>query len=305
MVPHKRKPMHNEHSPHPPKKARLENGTSSHEGHSQGVPRKRPELPFIKEEYEKSVFTHASIAVQHPEDPKMVNYETLEFLGDAQIEHIASLVIFERYSKFTPGKMSTVRELLVKNDTLSQFSRLYGFPQKLRISSGANNPQHLPKIQADIFEAYVAAVILSDPDPSNGFATARKWLTELWEPLLATLGMAVLQPKDIKSKEQLAKTVLAKGIKLNYVEEREPVLIQEKGQSTYFMGVYLTGWGYDNQHLGSGTGESKNAGGQNAAATALQNPLLEDITAKRTAYLEEKKKEEEIAAQVVGLINED
>lgn len=262
------------------------------EGYSQDA---LPDAPPISSELESVVFTHASVATQHPDDPKMVNYERLEFLGDAQIELMATLVVFERYSSATPGKMSAAREKLCRNDTLAQYCRDYHFDKRLKTSFQPGEITDWHKIQGDVFEAYVAAIVLSATNQNEGFETARAWLTKLWEPKLQSLGLSV--PQDVRSKEELAKKVLAKGIKLSYVEDRPPIMNKHEGTETYFMGCYITGWGYQNQHLGSGHGRSKNEAGQNAAAYALSNrPLLSDIITKRLEYLEQKKAEEEAAA---------
>jgi len=228
----------------------------------------------------------------------MVNYERLEFLGDAQIEHIASLVIWDRFPTAAPGKMSSMRETLVRNETLNKFSRMYGFDKKLNFAHTSGpmtiSQKEWQKVMADVFEAYVACVILSDTDYHRGFETAKAWLTSLWQPLLKPLEQTLMNAKidDRRSKEELGKTVLAKGIRLTYVDEKERILDKARGTYTYFIGVYLDGWGFDNQHLGSGRGESKGIAGQEAASNALRNPLIEEIIKKRTAFLEQKKVDE-------------
>lgn len=273
------------------KKPRFENAAPSHGEPSQGL----PELPPIDPRFEKPVFTHRSEGLQNPDDPTMVNYERLEFLGDAQLEHVASLVIFERYNSAAPSKMSTIRESLLRNQVLCEFARRYNFDRKLIIGQGSNiSKETLVKIHGDVFEAYVAAVILSNEDYHRGFHIVRKWLTALWEPMLANFGMAGSETFNVKSKEELATAVLVKGIRLNYAEERPSVILKSRGITEYYFGVYLSGWGYDNQHLGSGQGTSKVEAGQNAAKAAMQNPLMEDIRAKRAAYMVEKEKAEQV-----------
>lgn len=279
------------------KKPRLENASPSYGQPSQDLPR----LPPINSRFERPVFTHRSEGLQNPDDPTMVNYERLEFLGDAQLEHVASLVIFERYNSAAPGKMSTIRESLLRNHVLCDFSRMYSFDKKLRIGQGieAITKENLVKIHADIFEAYVAAVILSDEDYHRGFHVVRNWLTALWEPMLAKLGMSISVTSNLKSKEELAKAVLVKGIRLNYVDEKPPVQYKSRGVTEYFIGVYLNGWGYENQHLGSGKGPSKTEAGQAAARNAMANPLMIEIRAKRTAFVIEKEKSEQAGEAAV------
>lgn len=131
----------------------------------------------------------------------------------------------------------------------------------------------------DVFEAYVAAVILSNP--LHGFDMVEKWLRELWSPRL--LHVPPVQTV-LKYKEQLAKTVMGKGIKLRYVEEQAAKQL-DGGMQTFYIGVYLTGWGWQDQHLGSGSGLNKAIAGDEAAHKALRNsPLIDQVVEAKAAH---------------------
>ncbi|PNS15419.1 hypothetical protein CAC42_678 [Sphaceloma murrayae] len=125
------------------------------------------------------------------------NYERLEFLGDAYLELFASLLITTRFPDLTAGRQSRLRETLVNNETLMRFSRAYGFDNRLQArgfetqiygreqaksAQVMKGNKGLNKILADVFEAYVAALVLSDP--KKGFERTQAWLWELWTPLL-------------------------------------------------------------------------------------------------------------------------
>jgi ribonuclease III len=142
-----------------------------------------------------------------------------------------------------------------------------------------NHDKRWTKTKGDIFEAYVAAVILSDP--INGYQSVEAWLTALWLPKLATVKPA---QSTLQFKEQLAKKVMGKGIKLKYVDERPPLQL-DKGMQTFFVGVYLTGWGWKEQHLGSGKGFNKVEAGNQAANKALANkPLIDEIASVKQIF---------------------
>lgn len=149
-----------------------------------------PPLPPIKPQYQKTAFCHKSLYTTSRElATSDLTYERLEFLGDAYIELFASRLIYESYSHLPAGRMSQVRELLVKNETLAELSRSYGFDGKiavgaeiaelLRDSRGRGNKGY-NKIVGDVFEAYVAAVVLSDFE-GRGFEKAEAWCRDLWE----------------------------------------------------------------------------------------------------------------------------
>lgn len=149
-----------------------------------------PPLPPIKPQYQKTAFCHKSLYTTSRElATSDLTYERLEFLGDAYIELFASRLIYESYSHLPAGRMSQVRELLVKNETLAELSRSYGFDQKIAVgaeigelvrdSRGRGNKGY-NKIVGDVFEAYVAAVVLSDFE-GRGFEKAEAWCRDLWE----------------------------------------------------------------------------------------------------------------------------
>jgi ribonuclease-3 len=99
----------------------------------------------------------------------------------------------------------------------------------------------------------------------------------------------------IHSKDELAKKIMGKGIKLKYINESPPIQL-DGGIQTFFIGVYLTGWGWKDQHLGSGKGLNKTGAGNEAASKALANrPLIDDIAAIKIAFDEKVKAEREQA----------
>ncbi|KAI1968991.1 hypothetical protein LOZ39_003611 [Ophidiomyces ophidiicola] len=251
------------------------------------------EAPPIKNKaLEKAVFTHQGVTKSAPTPPGTHDsYDRLEILGDAYIEIIATRLIWDSFQNLPAGRMSQIRELLVKNETLAQFSEQFGFDKRVNIAPEIRQqPKRWVKVKGDVFEAYVAAVVLSEP--INGFDFVENWLTRLWTPILLKV-----QPEDQAShyKEFLAKKVMGKGIKLRYINESPPIS-REKGIQTFFIGVYLTGWGWQDQHLGSGTGLNKGAAGNSAAKQALDNhPLIDEIHAAKTSFDEKVKAEREKA----------
>ncbi|KAK4937898.1 hypothetical protein LTR10_021539 [Elasticomyces elasticus] len=218
-----------------------------------------PPLPEISQQYENVVFTH----------PR-----------DAYLELIASQLIYAKFSVLEAGRMSQVREDLVKNETLANYVVLYGLDKRL---SQGDRLQRGPekswlKIKGDLFEAYVAAIILSNP--TDGFDITKKWLSELWGPKLDA--QSAHPQVSSQSKVDLAKKIMGNGVKINYVDEKDPVVHYGKGKETYYIAAYLKGWGWENRYLGSGEGLSRVAAGQAAAAAALSNKtLIDEIVAKK------------------------
>jgi ribonuclease III len=286
---HKRQSEHHHYNSPQSKKLRLETDAYTRHSKKASLIKNLPELPSISPQYEKCVFTHASLSSKNPSD----SYETLEFLGDAYLEIIASRLIWSLYNSqgFTAARMSQVREMLVKNETLSEYCIAYGLDARLAIQEGSRPADATSKIKlnGDVFEAYVAAVVLSDP--TRGTEKAEEWLSALWEEKLNGVNTAAA---DDVSKGELQKRLSGKGVRLDYIDEKAPIIDKKKGLETYFIGVYLTGWGYDKRHLGSGKGSSKKAAGYEAAKVALRNEeVLNDCKIKKDKMYEERKAEEE------------
>ena len=105
--------------------------------------------------------------------------------------------------------------------------------------------------------------------------------------------------QHLRAKQDLAIKLGGVKINLDYIEERPPDLRSEKGRQTFFMGVYLTGWGYERLHLGSGTGSNKKEACHRAALQALteNRERVETIAAKKRAFDERVRAEREREAE--------
>ena len=140
------------------------------------------------------------------------------------------------------------------------------------------------KTLGDIFEAYVAAIVLSDSQ--NGYLIAEKWLHTLWMPKLDAQDSAETRtPPPANTKNELAKRVMGRGIRLVYKDSEPPDNSESAaGKTWYTIGAFLTGWGWSQTKLGQGRGLNKSQAGVIAAARALENPLTEQISTIKRAH---------------------
>ncbi|KAJ5794444.1 hypothetical protein N7457_001043 [Penicillium paradoxum] len=233
--------------------------------------------PIMDDKLEFAVFTHPALSNNKNNN---ASYDRLEILGDAYIELMATKLVWERFPDLPAGRISQIREILVKNETLSGFTEICGFDSKVSVPSTYNTPsKRWTKIKGDVFEAYVAAIILSDP--VCGYERAEQWLVDLWMPIIKDLGH---QKGELRSKETLAKKIMGKNVKLEYIEER-PSTQQKGGTQTFSIALYLTGWGWVKRYLGSGQGLSKAAAGDEAAKGVLLNtPLVLEIMSVKESW---------------------
>jgi len=90
------------------------------------------------------------------------HFQRLEFLGDAILNLVVSVFLFEENPKATDGQMSICRSKIVNNTTLSKVSFRLDFPRFLRHS----NPMldiigpSLTKVAADLFESVIGAIFM-------------------------------------------------------------------------------------------------------------------------------------------------
>ncbi|KAG8526275.1 uncharacterized protein KY384_000268 [Bacidia gigantensis] len=264
-----------------------------------GAPPPLPPLPPITDYLAKQIFTHQS-AAHGPNITKVSqSYERLEFLGDAYIEHIASDLIYNRYTDFPAGRLSQQREVLVKNETLAQFAVAYGFDQRLDIKREviereSNQAKAWTKIKGDLVEAYVAGIVLSDPE--KGFDTAREWLCALWEEKLRREEARDVQGVvDPMAKSELSKRIISPGTVLEYVEEAPSQQEKKAGKVWFSIAVLFSGWGFEKERLGGGKGLSKQEAGQRAASEALGSVITAQISRTKAAHDQKRKEEREQA----------
>ena len=301
------------------------------------VPRGLPELPLITDaSLATAPFKHKS-AIAYSRSATVtgngdLTYERLEFLGDAYIELFASRLIFSRFSHLPAGQMSQLRELLVKNETLWEYGCAYGLDKKVQVAdlehmqrdSKDRGNKGFKKVIGDVFEAYIAAVVLSDPD--EGFAVAEKWMTALWAPKLyeaakrdRSYGHKFIfhgdandasDPRKIYNpagKADLQRRIMiGSETKLSYEPYQASVELKgdQLGQSRHFIALYLTGYGYERKLLGKGEGKNKVEAGNWAANEAMHGDCkslidrceqeMKEIKAERAA---ERAAQEEQAAK--------
>jgi ribonuclease-3 len=205
---------------------------------------------------------------------------------------------------------------------------LYGFQDKVQVAdmetmlrdAKDRGNKGLNKILGDVFEAYIAAIVLSDAE--NGFARAEAWLTALWAPKLVEVAASqkysnpslALQRSDTAdpqttysptAKADLQRRIQAYDAKLVYAPYKASVELKGDllGQNRHFIAVHLTGYGYEKKLLGKGEGKNKVEAGNWAAVEAMygeNKPIVDECEKKLTEMKERKKKEREAKELAAG-----
>lgn len=126
------------------------------------------------------------------------NNERLEFLGDALLNCVVALTLYERYPQASEGDLSRLRATLVKGDTLAGIAGELELGSCLHLGDGElkSGGYRRHSILADALEAVFGAVYLD-----SDFDTCRQRILHLYEPRLAALP-PVSELKDPKTRLQ-------------------------------------------------------------------------------------------------------
>ncbi|KXT13362.1 hypothetical protein AC579_2947 [Pseudocercospora musae] len=279
------------------------------------LPKPLPPLPELPVEWADAPFRHKSTA----HDPSQMTYDRLEFIGDANIEKFATDLIFEKHPQLQVGEMSQLREQLVKNETLAGYSRAYGLESKIKASdkksmqkdSQNRGNKGWGKVIADVFEAYIAAIIRSNSDKRTGEDVAEAWLRELWTPRIEALMRsnrvhaskeASTTPYDEKAKAILQQRICRSTgqVILDYTDAHMVELKGVKlGQTEWTRVLYVIApkYGYERKYLATGKGRNKLEADNWAAGAAMLNKkeLIDDLERRVKAEAEEHKRKRQEA----------
>ena len=100
-----------------------------------------------------------------------LNYERLEFLGDAVLELVVTEQIYRLHPTLDEGAMTRMRVALVRRESLAEVAKRLQLGRYLQFGQGERKSggMHRASILADSFEALVGAVYLD-----GGFEVARE-----------------------------------------------------------------------------------------------------------------------------------
>jgi ribonuclease-3 len=197
----------------------------------------------------RQALTHRSYGVPHN--------ERLEFIGDAILNCVIALTLYERYPDLPEGDLSRVRAHLVNKDMLAQVARRVELGAMIRLGEGEirSGGAARASILADAMEAVFGAVFLD-----AGFAEARRTIDGAYADLLRDADPATLG-KD-------PKTRLQEWLQAQRMPVPEYAIVATTGEAhaqQFAVECRIPGLAI----VATGEGSSRRAAEQDAAATAL------------------------------------
>lgn len=198
-------------------------------------------------------------ALTHPsyasENPRSVDYQRLEFLGDAVLELAVTSCIYDEYPAATEGEMTLLRAAVVSEPALASIAESWGLPNRLILGRGEelSGGRGKHSILSDVVESLLATVFLD-----AGFSRVNQIVRDHWAPMIHERAGT---PGQLDFKTRLQERLVAAGRTIEYtVTETGP-------QHAKHFAATVRSSGED---LASGSGTSKKRAEQDAARRALE-----------------------------------
>ncbi|HEX4953146.1 MAG TPA: ribonuclease III [Thermoanaerobaculia bacterium] len=201
----------------------------------------------------ETALTHRSLA---NEKGLAVNYERLEFLGDAVLGVMVAESLFLEHPEMPEGELSKRKSALVSEKALVHHARVLGVGEALRLGVGEERSggRRKPSLLADVVEAVFGALWL-DGGPDVARQAVRKFLAGS-----SSAGTSWIQDGDAKTRLQ----EVVQGWGWDRPEYRLVAAEGPDHKKRFVVECALRG-----EVAGEGAGSSKKEAEQRAAAAAL------------------------------------
>ena len=189
-----------------------------------------------------------------PQEGGKSDYERLEFLGDAVLDLGVAHLLSDCHPEAREGELSKMRAALVNTISLANIARTIGLGPFIRLgrgelSSGGNDR---PSILADVFEAVVGAIYRD-----CGYEKALECVRVVFGDQINNV-----TPRDPKTELQEA---------LHAIGSEAPTYLLECVEGPEHAPTFISVVEVDGETVGRGSGPTKKASQQAAAAQALEH----------------------------------
>ncbi len=201
----------------------------------------------------KLALLHKS-ASRYTKDGAVLNYERLEFLGDAVLGAIVADLLYKFFPLKDEGFLTRVRSKVVSRESLNELAINIGLDKAVVAKSDISRNKH---IYGDVFEAFIGAMFLD-----QGFANTKEFIDKFIFPNFFNIKDLVTVDRNYKSRliewGQKNKREISFQVEENFRSRR----------NRFHCSIVV-----DGDVKGKGIGASKKEAEQNAAESVIN--LLE------------------------------
>lgn len=197
----------------------------------------------------KLALLHKS-ASKYTKNGTVLNYERLEFLGDAVLGAIIAELLYKFFPSKDEGFLTRVRSKVVSRESLNELAINIGLDKAVVAKSDISKNKH---VYGDVFEAFIGAMFLD-----QGFVNTKKFIEKFIFPNFFNIRELVTVDRNYKSR-------LIEWGQKNKQELAFNITENSRSRRDHFNCIISVG----GEVMGSGTGASKKEAEQNAAKIVI------------------------------------
>jgi ribonuclease III len=205
----------------------------------------------VDSEFYKIPFIHRSSSILYK--GSLINYERLEYLGDAVLDVIVADFLFTHYQQRDEGFLSQMRSKIVKRQNLNQLGVELGLHQ---VMLNQNNNQLGKNYFGDVLEALIGALYLK-----RGYRYTKRFV--LNKIIRDRINLTVLENTETDFKSRLIEWAQKNKYEIKFESKEE---YPEGEKVPHFVCQVFK----ETSLLAQGTGSAKKEAEQNAAEQAIK-----------------------------------
>ena len=198
----------------------------------------------------ETALTHSSYANEF----SCPSNERLEFLGDALLGCMVSVLLYEKYPSYTEGDLSKIRSRVVSGANFAKYAEVLGLGEQIRLGKGEESTggRERESNNANAFEALIGALYLD-----AGYEKTFEVVSRLFQDAVEEDDF----PHDSKTQlQEVSQSVFGKMPEYRVLSEEGP-----PHERTFTVEVRIS-----SDLAGTGKGRSKRQSEQSAARDALR-----------------------------------
>ena len=198
----------------------------------------------------ETALTHSSYANEF----SCPSNERLEFLGDALLGCMVSVLLYEKYPSYTEGDLSKIKSRVVSGANFAKYAEMLGLGEQIRLGKGEESTggRDRESNNANAFEALIGALYLD-----AGYEKTFEVVSRLFRDAIEEDDF----PRDSKTQlQEVSRSVFGKAPEYRVLSEEGP-----PHERTFTVEVRIP-----SDLTGTGKGRSKRQSEQSAARDALR-----------------------------------